>query len=87
MKKQELEKILQQLKDELANSKFDKSTSEPDLQSLITQIEQSLLDDEKAVANALNEPLNDAVTRFEGSHPQLTALLNNISLLLCNMGI
>jgi len=87
MNKQELENILQQLKDELANSQFDKSTSEPDLQSLIAKIEQTLVDDEQAVNQALNEPLNDAVTRFEGSHPELTALLNNISSLLSSMGI
>jgi ABC-type transporter Mla subunit MlaD len=87
MKKPELEKILQQLKDELAASQFEKASSEKDLNSLIEKIEQALHDDEAAVKQALNEPLNDAVLRFEGSHPQLTSLLNSISSLLSNLGI
>ena len=87
MKKLELEKILQQLKDELAASQFEKASSEKDLNDLIVQIEQALQDDEAAVKQALNEPLNDAVLRFEGSHPQLTSLLNSISSLLSNLGI
>jgi hypothetical protein len=87
MKKRELEKILQQLKDELAASKFEKASSEQDLKGLIRQIEQAIQDDEAAVRQALNEPLNDAVLRFEGSHPQLTSLLNSISSLLSNLGI
>jgi len=87
MKKPELEKILQQLKDELAASQFEKASSEKDLNDLIVQIEQALQDDEAAVKQALNEPLNDAVLRFEGSHPQLTSLLNSISSLLSNLGI
>ena len=87
MKKLELEKILQQLKDELAASQFEKSSSEKELNDLIVQIEQALQDDEAAVKQALNEPLNDAVLRFEGSHPQLTSLLNSISSLLSNLGI
>ena len=87
MEKLELQQILQQLKDELANSHFEKSTSEQDLKELIDQIEQALLADEAAVKKALNEPLNDAVLRFEGSHPQLTSLLNSISSLLSNLGI
>ncbi|RLA02988.1 MAG: DUF4404 domain-containing protein [Gammaproteobacteria bacterium] len=87
MHKQELQTILEQLKGELAASHFDKATSESDLKNLITKIEQALSDDEAAVTKALNEPLSDAVTRFEGSHPQLTLLLNNISSILSNMGI
>ena len=87
MKKPELEKILQQLKDELAASQFEKASSEKDLNGLIEKIEQALHDDEAAVKQALNEPLNDAVLRFEGSHPQLTSLLNSISSLLSNLGI
>jgi len=87
MEKRELEQILQQLKDELAASQFNKASSEPDLKDLIQQIEQALQADEEAVKQALNEPLNDAVLRFEGSHPQITSLLNNISSLLSNLGI
>ena len=87
MDKQELQNILEQLKSELSMSQFDNATSEQELQDLITQIEQALLTDEAAVKNALNEPLNDAVLRFEGSHPQLTAILNDISSLLSNLGI
>ena len=87
MKKIELEKVLQQLKDELAASQFEEASSEQELKNLIEQIEQALQDDEAAVKQALNEPLNDAVLRFEGSHPQLTSLLNSISSLLSNLGI
>jgi len=87
MEKQELQKILGQLKEELAASQFSKPSSQQELQTLIEQIEQALLDDESAVQKALNEPINDAVTRFEGSHPQLTAILNNITSVLSNMGI
>lgn len=87
MKKQELENILKQLKDELARSEFAKPSSRQELQSLIQQIEQSLIDDEVAVRKALNEPLTDAVTRFEGSHPQVTSLLNSIISTFSNMGI
>lgn len=84
---QELQKILEQLKQELAASEFVKSTSKSDLQQLIDQIEGVISEDEKMTADLLNEPLNDAVTRFEGSHPQLTAILNNIISALSNMGI
>jgi len=87
MQKQELQKILEQLKEELANSQFSKPSSQQDLQALISKIEQALIDDEAAVKRALNEPINDAVIRFEGSHPQLTAILNNIMSALSNMGI
>ncbi len=87
MDKQELENILQQLKEELAKSQFAKPSSRQELQRLIGQIEQSLIDDEAAVRKALNEPLTDAVTRFEGSHPQLTSILNSVISTLSNMGI
>ncbi len=87
MKKQELENILEQLKEELDKSKFAKPSSRQELQTLIRQIEQSLIDDEAVVRKALNEPLTDAVTRFEGSHPQLTSLLNSIISTFSNMGI
>ncbi len=87
MEKQELEIILEQLKEELAKSQFAKPSSQQEMQRLIKQIEQSLVDDEIAVRKALNEPLTDAVTRFEGSHPQLTSILNNIISTLSNMGI
>jgi uncharacterized protein YpbB len=87
MEKIELENVLQQLKDELASSQFEEASSEQEITILIEQIEQALQDDEAAVKLALNEPLNDAVLRFEGSHPQLTSLLNSISSLLSNLGI
>jgi len=87
MEKQELENILVQLKDELARSQFAKPSSRQEMQRLIKQIEQALIDDEAAVRKALNEPLTDAVTRFEGSHPQLTSILNSILTTLSNMGI
>jgi len=87
MIKQELENILNQLKDELARSEFAKPSSRQELQNLIQQIEQSLIDDEAAVRKALNEPLTDAVTRFESSHPQVTSLLNSVISTFSNMGI
>ncbi len=87
MEKQELESILIQLKEELGRSQFAKPSSRQELQRLIDQVEQYLVEDEEAVRKALNEPLTDAVTRFEGSHPQLTAILNSIISTLSNMGI
>ena len=87
MEKQELQVILEQLKQELAASRFAMPHSQQELQQLVDQIEQALDEDEAVVRNALNEPLNDAVIRFEGSHPQLTALLNNILSVFSNMGI
>ena len=87
METQELQNILEQLKEELAGSHFEDASSETELTDLIDLIEQALVDDENAVRNALNEPINDAVTRFESSHPQLTSLLNTISSLFSNMGI
>ncbi|MCP3673359.1 MAG: DUF4404 family protein [Gammaproteobacteria bacterium] len=87
MQKQELQAILEELKAELATSQFSKPSSQQGLQRLIEQIDQALIDDEAIVRNALNEPLSDAVTRFEGSHPQLTSILNNIISILSNMGI
>ena len=87
MQKQELQRILEELKAELATSQFSKPSSQQELQKLIDQIEQSLIADEGIIQKALNEPLNDAVTRFESSHPQLTLILNNIISQLSNMGI
>ena len=87
MDKQELEAVLSELKSELANSKFAKPSSRQELQSLIDQIEDFLVADELATTQALKEPINDAVTRFEVSHPKLTSILNSISTTLSNMGI
>ena len=87
MQKQELKRILEELKAELATSQFSNPSHKQDLQKLIDQIEQSLIDDQGIIKKALNEPLNDAVTRLEGSHPELTSILNNIISLLSNMGI
>jgi len=87
MNKQELEKVLNELKTELEVSKFAKPSSRQELQLLIEQIEDFLLADELATVHALNEPLNDAVTRFETSHPKLTNILNTIVTTLSNMGI
>lgn len=87
MNKQELQKILEQLKQELASSEFTEPSAHQTLQKLIEKVEQVLTNDENAVQTALHEPLNDAVTRFETSHPQLTAILNNIISQLSNMGI
>ena len=87
MEKEELEQILADLKAELAASEFAAPSARQEIQRLINQIEDFLLADEMATEHALHEPINDAVTRFELSHPKLTALLNNISATLSNMGI
>ena len=87
MDKQELEAVLQELKSELENSQFAKPSSRQELQSLIDQIEDFLLADEMATTQALNEPISDAITRFEVTHPKLTSILNSISTTLSNMGI
>ena len=87
MEKQELEQILADLKAELAASEFAAPSARQEIQSLIDQIENFLVQDQLLTEHALNEPINDAVTRFEITHPKLTALLNNISTTLSNMGI
>lgn len=87
MDKQELETILIELKSELEHSQFAKPSSRQEIQQLIDKIEAFLVEDELATTHALNEPINDAVTRFEVSHPKLTAILNSISTTLSNMGI
>jgi len=87
MDKEELEKILSHLKDELAASEFAAPSSRQEIQSLIDKIENFIVQEQLATEHALNEPISDAVTRFEVSHPKLTALLNNISATLSNMGI
>lgn len=87
MEKLELEQILADLKEELAVSEFAAPSARQQIQSLIDQIENFLIEDQLATEHALNEPINEAVTRFEVSHPKLTTLLNNISTTLSNMGI
>lgn len=85
---QDLRKALRELRAELERS----SGADPDerakLEGLIDAIEQKLDNPEQGEGEqSLVDRAKESVEHFEVSHPRATAILNDIMMMLSNMGI
>ena len=85
---EELKADLSRLRSEIESLDSGDSEALQRLEQLAARIEQEL-EDENAVTDpaGLVGELEDAVSRFEASHPTLGALLNNLIVLLGGMGV
>jgi hypothetical protein len=87
MTDKKLQDILDQLRAEI--EKLD-SVSESDkqrLESLLTRIRNTANPDDAETGDDLQDVITENVTKFEASHPRLTAIMNDIAVTLSNMGI
>ena len=82
-----LKQSLQRLETEIEDLKSISGTEKQELEEIISNIRQTLNQDEEAGGTDLQESLNSAIVRLEASHPRLTAVLNDIMVTLSNMGI
>lgn len=84
MPKSRLNELLQALHGELQHPGALDDESRQLLQALGQDIERKLGGDSD---ETLTERVTDAIERFEGRHPELTALLNRIADTLSSLGI
>jgi cobalamin biosynthesis Mg chelatase CobN len=87
MTDKKLRDTLAQLRAEI--EKLD-SVSESDkqrLESLVTRIRNTADPDDAETGDDLQDILTETITKFEASHPRLTAIMNDIATTLSNMGI
>jgi len=90
MPDKELRKLLQKLSSEIENTqKVDKSSKEM-LDKIRDDIDDLLERDDKKISDkhlSLMDQLKDSTEQFEASHPELTAIMNNVINFLNNLGI
>ena len=88
MPKEALIKNLQQLQLELEKVHFEHETSRESVSQQVLELESKLLDESFMSSDEylLNE-IKEALGHFEEEHPEVTALVGNISDLLAKMGI
>lgn len=82
-----LHSLIRQLKSEIAALHADDEEARERLQSLVDELERRLEEDEDVEDEALMDSLRESVERFEVEHPRATGILNNIMIMLGNMGI
>ncbi|MFC0710596.1 DUF4404 family protein [Azorhizophilus paspali] len=83
-----LQRHLQELRDQLAQNPSVSADEHARMSSLIQEIELQLARDAGgAPSDTLVDGLNLAVERFEAEHPALAVTLRNILQSLANMGI
>lgn len=89
MERDELQKTLTRLRDELRNGPPLDARGRAQLEGLARDIEQRLHPDrtEPEALEALAKNLREAIERFEESHPELTAAVNRVADALARMGI
>ncbi len=76
---------LKQALEELQNELKQIGSGEPKLQKLADDVQRALK--ERVEDVPLIDSLRDAAEAFEAHHPQLTALINNVTTSLSNIGI
>ena len=90
MPDKELRELLRKLSSEIKNiDQVDKSSKEL-LDKLKIQIDELLERDDKKITDehaSLSEQLKESTEHFEASHPELTAIMNNVINFLNNLGI
>lgn len=87
MADKKLHDTLAQLRAEI--EKLD-SVSESDkqrLESLLARIRNTADPDDAETGDDLQDVITENITKFEASHPRLTAIMNDIAVTLSNMGI
>ena len=89
MERDELQKTLARLRDELRNGPALDARGREQLEGLAHDIELRLHPDrtEPEALEALAKNLREAIERFEESHPELTAAVNRVADALARMGI
>jgi hypothetical protein len=84
----ELEGLVKRLKAEVASLESTDREARTRLDSLIGDLETRLAEDvPDAGDEALLDSLRDSVERFEVEHPRATGIINQIMVMLGNMGI
>ncbi|HEX7026400.1 MAG TPA: DUF4404 family protein [Gammaproteobacteria bacterium] len=66
------------------------SVSESDkqrLESLLARIRNTADPEDAETGDDLQDAITENITKFEASHPRLTAIMNDIATTLSNMGI
>lgn len=86
MEKQKVEKLLDRLDGEISRLDSLPEREKRQLDELVEKIKSGIDEDERT-ADDLHESLTASVSRFEASHPRLTAIINDIMVTLSNMGI
>ena len=85
MAKEKANQLLDQLRNEIEQQTSLPENDKQRMSELVENIEQGL--DEDNISDELSAKLTDTVSEFEASHPRLTAIVNDISVTLSNMGI
>lgn len=73
------------LKKELEELTISNSTTKEHINSLITEIEN--LNESAEEKNVVIDKIKSSIDRFETEHPRATGILNDIMVMLSNMGI
>lgn len=88
MSHDELTELVDRLKAEVASLESTDHEARTRLQSLITDLETRLAeDDTDSSDDDLLDSLRESVDRFEVEHPRATGIINQIMVMLGNMGI
>ncbi len=87
MPENQLRQELEKLRSEAANTENDPESVQR-LQTLITEIEKKLAHPEDTDHhNTLVSEIRESINHFETEHPRATGILNDIMVVLSNMGI
>lgn len=83
MSREQLEHLLQRLRDELAALEKQGVQAQPQLKALVDDIEKQVAAEDHTVTGELKR----RVEAFEVEHPRVTAILNDVMVTLSNLGI
>ena len=83
MSREQLEHLLQRLRDELAALEKQGVQAQPQLKALVDDIEKQVAAEDNTVTGELKR----RVEAFEVEHPRVTAILNDVMVTLSNLGI
>lgn len=83
MSREQLEHLLGRLRDEVAALEQRGAAVQPQLRTLIDDIERQVAAEDTSVTSELKR----RVEAFEVEHPRVTAILNDVMVTLSNLGI
>lgn len=88
MSHDELTALVKELKEEMASLDSTDQETRVRLQSLVSSLEARVAEDAPGESDDdLLDSLRDSVERFEVEHPRATGIINQIMVMLGNMGI
>lgn len=87
MTDKKLQDTLAQLRAEIEKLDSVNESDKERLESLITKIRNTANPDDAETGDDLQDVITENITKFEASHPRLTAIMNDIAVTLSNMGI